>query len=415
MDTTVRRPALHTVLAGLANLLGLVLVIGAAAGAHWESETYLSPDAALRYALVGVIGVVLLAVSWRILRRRIVVIDVLVIAVSLFFIYPNLRSASGRSPVRGTMADMRSIATAVEAFSTDYNRYPPAGTMDELAGQLSPTYIRVLPRHDRWQNDFRYESDSGHYAIGSAGKDRKFDKTSLRQYSRQATLNLKSDIVYRDGSFVVYPGVLVDQPVGLADFGQTTGTQTTATVAETSDSLFDKATALYQKDEWTSAIPLFRQFLKKQPDHALANARLGVCYCYIGRYDDCIRILQHATKLDPGDWHSHGNIALAYEKLGTPELGIPSAREAVKLNPREPNLNNALGLVLLRSGRAAEAIAPLEATIAIEPSRVQAHYNLVLAYKGAGMPERARAHLVRLERLDAASAKELQPELAKPK
>lgn len=58
---------------------------------------------------------------------------------------------------RRTMGYMRSLATAVEAYAVDFDRYPPSGSSDgtiaagrgarmdrTLAGYVSPTYIRLL-------------------------------------------------------------------------------------------------------------------------------------------------------------------------------------------------------------------------------------------------------------------------------
>ncbi len=415
MDTTVRRPLYLTALVGIANAAGIALVFFATSGARSDNETYLSPDAALRYALMGLAGVVVIVATWRILRRRVIVIDVLVIAVLLFFIYPNLRSMSGRSPVRRTMSDMRSIAAAAEAFATDYNRYPVARSMDDLARQLSPTYIRVVPHQDSWLTDYRYESwDKGHYAIASAGTDRKFEASSSRSYAHRATNEVNADIVFSNGKFVVYPEGTVDEaPVGLADRGRQTpppvaGDQPAPPVIEDEDKLFQEATAHYRKDEWTKAIRLFSDFLQTHPDHALATARIGVCYCHLRRYEECITFAQRAIQLDPTDWQSRGNIAVAYEKLGTPERGVPMARESVKLNPREPAVNNILGRALLAAGNPRDAIVPLETVIAVDPGNTDANYNLVLAYHGAKMPERARAQLTKLARINPASAKELE-------
>src|SRR5215212_5240736 len=60
---------------------------------------------------------------------------------------PNLLTAMQRSKQKRSMADIRTIATAVEAYATDHNRYPPPG---ELESSVVPTYVKSLPKVDGW-------------------------------------------------------------------------------------------------------------------------------------------------------------------------------------------------------------------------------------------------------------------------
>lgn len=118
-----------------------------------------------------------------------------------------------------TMADIRSIGTAVESYGIDNNQYPPAHSLDELAKLLAPTYIKTLPRQDGWGHDFRYvcwreQSDSpgpDSYLIASPGKDGKWETTDLRKYTESAFQGLDQDIVYKNGSFLRYPASLASQ------------------------------------------------------------------------------------------------------------------------------------------------------------------------------------------------------------
>jgi hypothetical protein len=109
------------------------------------------------------------------------------------------------------MADLRSIATALEARATDVNSYPPANSVDELVPLLTPTYIKAVPTKDAWGTDFRYECEvkpSGvcdEYFFGSAGKDKAFEQESLREYTPAATTKFDCDLIFANGSFVQYP------------------------------------------------------------------------------------------------------------------------------------------------------------------------------------------------------------------
>jgi type II secretory pathway pseudopilin PulG len=125
---------------------------------------------------------------------------------------PNFITAKQRAMQKRTMADIRSIATACEAYATDTNHYPEAASIEELRSKLAPTYIRDLPAKDAWTRDFRYqawsrEKELDSYGIGSAGKDGSFEHENLQEYSSGGASGFDCDIVYANGEFVQYPQV----------------------------------------------------------------------------------------------------------------------------------------------------------------------------------------------------------------
>jgi len=118
-------------------------------------------------------------------------------------------------PWKRTLADLRTLATATEAYATDTNKYPDARSMDALDAILSPTYVRTTPRKDGWGYDYiyLYSADQQHYRFASPGSDGVFSydtktvpvtEQELKQ-QRHANSDLKDDIVYQDGSFIRWP------------------------------------------------------------------------------------------------------------------------------------------------------------------------------------------------------------------
>jgi len=144
-------------------------------------------------------------------------IVVAIIGILAAIAIPNLLTAMQRSKQKRTMADIRSIATAWEARATDTNSYLVTGTgvsaadvgatetvtPEQLAGQLSPTYIKSLPRRDGWDTNYQFGTDTpgSVYGIQSAGKD----KTYVDTQAAGPTTDFDCDIVYSNGSFVSYP------------------------------------------------------------------------------------------------------------------------------------------------------------------------------------------------------------------
>ena len=121
---------------------------------------------------------------------------------------PNLLTATQRSKQRRTIADIRTLATAAEAYGTDLHEYPRSLDV------LKPTYLRTIPTLDGWGNRLEYEclaDESGKctgYAIGSRAKDGRLESGGLHEsvsQPRGPTTNFDCDIIFSNGTFVEYP------------------------------------------------------------------------------------------------------------------------------------------------------------------------------------------------------------------
>jgi hypothetical protein len=120
-----------------------------------------------------------------------------------------------------TMKDLRSVATAIEAYATDENHYPKALSYGDLKAILSPTYIRDFPEKDSWGTAYRYSvsNDGAHYRLVSAGSDRQFEGGSdmiamFDDKTRPPIIrspSLTSDIIYQDGNFVQVPAAAAER------------------------------------------------------------------------------------------------------------------------------------------------------------------------------------------------------------
>jgi type II secretion system protein G len=127
---------------------------------------------------------------------------------------PNLLNAVQRGKQKRTMSDMRALATAVEAYAVDNNKYPPGATCaagvyttDTPATAdvnsftlLTPTYIANPPRTDGWGNFVQYAHDTNfnHYRIESGGRNGSISWTN----NCGTTTDFNDDIIYADGAFI---------------------------------------------------------------------------------------------------------------------------------------------------------------------------------------------------------------------
>lgn len=126
------------------------------------------------------------------------------------------------SAPRDVMVDIRAIATAIEAYASDTNRYPDVPTYDKLVSLLAPKYARELPKQDPWGTPYCYTTDSQpvhfNYRIGSAGSDKSFEASSCRFEQLKMGPNDArpvadpGDVLFQNGIFVTYPASMRTAP-----------------------------------------------------------------------------------------------------------------------------------------------------------------------------------------------------------
>ena len=127
-------------------------------------------------------------------------IVVAIIGIIAAIAIPNLLNAIDRGKQKRTMADMRSIGTAIESYSVDFSHYPQ-GNLGAVTGVLEPIYIKKMPQLDGWRGTFDVNSvaDTG-YTIESFAKAGADDADTGGQ-----TQDFEADILFIDGQFAQWP------------------------------------------------------------------------------------------------------------------------------------------------------------------------------------------------------------------
>lgn len=148
------------------------------------------------------------------LIELLIVVAIIGILVAISMV--NYFNAIGRAKQRRTMADMRTLSAALEAYAADLNRYPPAAafslppgltlpttTMQNAIVYLQPTYIKIAPLADGWNSWFTYgtTTEGTDYCIRSAADGGVAETTP----AYGSTTSFKADIIYVNGAFVQYP------------------------------------------------------------------------------------------------------------------------------------------------------------------------------------------------------------------
>jgi hypothetical protein len=112
------------------------------------------------------------------------------------------------------MSDMRTMATAVEAYAVDNNFYPNAQCTgkftaittvmnDSSLSVLSPTYIANPVRRDGWSKFMLYNTQGNNqeYGFKSFGRDNTVQASPVCI----TTTNFNDDIIYANGGFIQWP------------------------------------------------------------------------------------------------------------------------------------------------------------------------------------------------------------------
>ena len=125
---------------------------------------------------------------------------VLILGLLATMAIPRLLTALQKSKQTRTVADMRTVAMAVEAYNADSSFYPTLGTTTTAA--LAGVVDIVVPRHDGWINDLTYSSTSGeHYTVVSFGSNFIEDLP----YVYGPIQRFQDDLVIRDTVWMQWP------------------------------------------------------------------------------------------------------------------------------------------------------------------------------------------------------------------
>jgi type II secretion system protein G len=141
-------------------------------------------------------------------------IVVAIIGILASIAIPNLLNAVQRGKQKRTMADMKALAVALEAYQVDNSVYPAAAcnagnftTPGPLLAtdsftNLTPTYIAQPPLTDGWGHFLRYSLDAAqvHYNLRSLGRN-----GTANPLACGTTTNFNDDILFSDGAFLQWP------------------------------------------------------------------------------------------------------------------------------------------------------------------------------------------------------------------
>ena len=168
----------------------------------------------------------------------------------------------------------------------------------------------------------------------------------------------------------------------------------------------------------TDEYRVLKRVLAVYPESHTALFRLARKYDGEGRRRAAVRAWRRLLKHHAGDHGAWNNLGTLYAELGFGTGAQPGTRQGLKqiaaapagkflqgaeeaftranrLKPRNGRYHANLGLLYLRTGRAALARDQFIKALAFNPRRGLVHRYLALAYRGLGLPEKALDHFKR--------------------
>lgn len=84
-----------------------------------------------------------------------------------------IQTALRKEKALRTGAELRTLATALEAYRRDNGSYVQADTGSALMDHLAPRYLSSIIRLDAWSREFDYKGTAASYRLASLGADGK--------------------------------------------------------------------------------------------------------------------------------------------------------------------------------------------------------------------------------------------------
>ncbi|MEO8537380.1 MAG: DUF5672 family protein [Betaproteobacteria bacterium] len=140
----------------------------------------------------------------------------------------------------------------------------------------------------------------------------------------------------------------------------------------------------HRRGDLDTAERAYRDALRDEPAHPLAQHYLGVVMFQRSRFVDALPLLERSVLQVPTEPEFHNNLGLVLAALDRNDDAVAAYRRALQLKPDHATASNNLGLALQAANRLTEAIAAFERAVAVTPAFAAAHWNLALALLANG-------------------------------
>jgi len=146
----------------------------------------------------------------------------------------------------------------------------------------------------------------------------------------------------------------------------------------------DYGIGLLLQGDFKAAEEIFKRVVEINPKYVDGYVNIGRVRVQEGRTQEAQEVLFQALKLDPELAKTHFFLGVTYKTQGDYEKALEHLRKAESKYPEDRVLLNQIGRILFLKRQFKEAVEVLNRVLLVDPEDLQAHYNLMLAYRGVG-------------------------------
>ncbi|HTP35150.1 MAG TPA: tetratricopeptide repeat protein [Candidatus Acidoferrales bacterium] len=133
----------------------------------------------------------------------------------------------------------------------------------------------------------------------------------------------------------------------------------------------------------------FRRVTEAEPQYADGWLNVGRALVQEGETEAARPFVEKALALEPNLARGHFFLAMIQKAAGDYDGALRSLRRTEQQYPRDRVTTNQIGRILFLKRQYGDAAQALRKTLAVDPEDVQAHYTLMLCYRGLGRMDAA--------------------------
>lgn len=168
------------------------------------------------------------------------------------------------------------------------------------------------------------------------------------------------------------------------------------------------AALLFKKTEL--ALSYYEKILTRQPAHGLTLSRIAFLHAQTGHHALAINGLERVLAINGEDADSWFNLGFLHQQTSDHAAAINAFERCTQINERHDRAWYGWALSLIALGHTAEALAPLQKNIQLQPMSPYGHMTLARTYFTLGERDRCEQQMRALMEFDPKNAALIEDE-----
>ncbi len=162
-----------------------------------------------------------------------------------------------------------------------------------------------------------------------------------------------------------------DFPTGIAYFSQLTESEPDSPTA-----WFNLGNAYANSGQLEQAVPALEKSIELKPEHHKSAVVLSQSLYGMGEHEAAIDRLETVVHQDPDNVMALNSLATLLARHENFEAALPHIRHAAELQPKVPQLQSNLGMILFRSGMVNEAKDAFLSALSVDHNDIESRFGL---------------------------------------